>query len=894
MKNKHYKGLRKEQVEENRRKYGMNIVTPFHRHFALKDIAEKLNDTIVRLMLLALLASFILATLEYFSTPMRGGFNRSGDAGVFLLPLGILVAILIVVGVGYCLDSWCERAFRRIAKADDKALVKVLRNANLTETKRRNIVVGDLVLISEGDEVSADGELLEAVGLVVDESQLNGGEKVAKQAPREGEESVATNYVLRGSKVLRGHGLFRVQFVGNRTQYHGVYVPPTVDNSTQTPLNQRTARLERIMNYVGYGLAAAIVVLRTVHFLSDGASANLEFWSYFANTLLLALALIVCIVPEGLAMSSTLALALSMRHLRKASILVRKSAACEMLGRCSVVCVEADDWLLSDERSVAASHILGLEGQNLGSDKFSRLISESVAVNTMAGLNFSNYGDATAVGDPTEIALLKWLWKKSTDKSYEMLRLNALVVDRLLYNSERRYSATEVFSGELEGARIVYVHGDASTILSMSAETADGSSKEELLNEILNAQQNGLHTVGFAYQVLETAEKGIEGDACVANQLIFQGYISIALHEEDDVQTTLSSLNDAGIEVKIITQKTLAVAKVLAENTGILSDGEAVSATEIRHLNDEELQNRLERIRVVGDAMPSDKERIAEQLKAMGHVVAATGTTVDEIGLLEKADIGLTNGRTPQMVKEASDITILNGSFESVSQGVMLGRSIYLNIRRFVMFQLSVSILIGALMLLSAIWSVHSPLNAIQLLWVNLIMDAFGAIALASLPASPGIMWRKAQKRKDSPIVTRGMWMRIGSFASLAFFLLVGLLFAFSHFEVGGNLLDWSARAEASSFAHLDGFEESTFSTLLVFLLLMQMFNSRTLYSDKGLVAGLGKCIGLLSVAAIIVVVQILIVNFGGNLFGTAPLGWLDWLLVVVMSLLALSLGFLR
>ena len=894
MKNKHYKGLRKEQVEENRRKYGMNIVTPFHWHFALKELAEKLNDTIVRLMLLALLASFVLAALEYFSTPMSGGFNRSGDAGVFLLPLGILVAILLVVGVGYWLEYRCECAFRKIAKADDRAPVKVLRNGCLTETERRSIVVGDLVFISEGDEVPADGELLEAVRLVVDESQLSGGKKVAKQSPREGEESTATQYVLRGSKVLRGHGIFRVQFVGNRTQYHGVYVHPTIDNSNQSPLNQRTARLERLMNYVGYALAVAIVVLRTVHFLSDGASANLEFWSYFVNTLLLALTMVVCIVPEGLSMSSTLALALSMRQLRKASILVRKSAACETMGRCSVVCVEADDWLLSDDRSVAASHILGIDGQQLGTDKSSRLISEGIAVNTMAWLDISDYSEASAVGDPTEAALLKWLWKKSTDKSYEMLRLNALVVDRLLYSSERRYSATEVFSGEVPGARIVYVCGDALTVLSMSADTADGSQREVLEQEILTAQQNGLYTVGFACQELNATEKGIDGETCVSGHLTFQGYMSIALHERDDVLATLAEFEEAGVEVKIVTQKPLAVAKVLAENISHLSDGETVSASDLRDLSDDELQSRLEHVRVVGDALPSDKERIAVLLKAVGHTVAVTGTTVADIGLLEKADVGLTSGSSPQMVKDASDITLLNGEFQSAAKAVMWGRSVYLNIRRFIMFQLSVSILIGAVILLSAVLSVHSPLNAIQLLWVNLIMDTFGAIALASLPASQGIMRRKAQKKKDTPLVTRGMWMRIGAFAAVGFVLLVGLLFAFSWFEVGSNLLDWSARAEVTAFAHLNGIEESAFSTLFVFFLLMHLFNSRTLYSDKGLLAGLGKCTGLLLVAAIIVVVQVMIVYFGGDLFGTAPMGWIDWILIVVASMIVLSLGFLR
>ncbi|MFI3279594.1 MAG: calcium-translocating P-type ATPase, PMCA-type [Rikenellaceae bacterium] len=899
--NHHYKGLSKSQVEQSRAAYGENILTPPEKESLWSQFAEKFRDPIIMILLVALALSIGVALYQYFS-----GLEGSH---VFLEPVGILLAVILATVVGFLFELSANKKFEVLNKVNDDTLVKVIREGNICEVAKKEIVVGDIILLGTGEEVPADCILLEAISLQVNESTLTGEPIISKGTSPENfskESTYPTNHIMRGTTIADGHCTAEVVTVGDKTEYGKVYQGSQIDSSVTTPLNKQLNRLADLITKASYGIAALIVMGRLgVYFHSMESFDWVNFGSFILNTAMIAVTIIVVAVPEGLPMSVTLSLALSMKRMLETNNLVRKMHACETMGATTVICTDKTGTLTRNQMSVYQTNFYVLKEQELVCSEIGDIIAESLAINSTAHLDKSVEDNPRVLGNPTEGALLLWLEDMGED--YLTVREHSHIVEQLTFSTERKYMATIVDSATL-GKRILYVKGAPEIVLSLSKDvlavdgTIDKAEYSERISQQLLAYQNqAMRTLGFAYMIIEDDSKQLfkDGRVC-SSELTFLGICAISDPIRPDVPSSIKECLNAGISVKIVTGDTPGTAKEIGRQIGLWSDADGeknhITGVDFAAQSDEELLDRVLDIKIMSRARPMDKQRLVQLLQQKEQVVAVTGDGTNDAPALNAAQVGLSMGDGTSVAKEASDITILDNSFGSISRAVMWGRSLYQNIQRFILFQMTINVVACLIVLIGAFLGTESPLTVTQMLWVNLIMDTFAALALASLPANDSVM-RVPPRKSTDHIISKGMAQRIVGVGLFFVAILFSLIQYFKHVDIT-SLTEFSFTEYVQNIFNFtevpDGltpYELSLFFTIFVMLQFWNMFNAKAFMSGKSAFSALGKASGFLFTALLILVGQWLIVTFGGGMFNVVALQGIDWLIIIVSTSVVLLVG---
>ena len=749
------------------------------------------------------------------------------------------------------------------------------------------MVAGDVVMIGTGDEIPADGTLIDAVALMVDESSLTGEPACAKTTDSRDFDPEATfpsNRVMRGTKVMEGHGVFRAEAVGDRTENGKVFQAAQIDNSIKTPLDEQLERLGSLITKLGYAVAALVVVGRLGIYFSNEPFEWISFITYLLQTVMLAVTLLVVSVPEGLPMAVTLSLAYSMRRMLKTNNLVRKLHACETMGATTVICTDKTGTLTQNRMRVASMQFYPVEG--FTQQQCDALVREGMAVNSTASLDLSRKDDPQPIGNPTEGALLLWLHDNGCD--YLELKRRAGRVAELPFSTERKYMATAVVSAAEAGRRILYVKGAPEILLTMC--DMPQQQREGIRTTLAEYQNQAMRTLAFAFRPLADGEQGITPEG-ISGRLAMLGIAAISDPVREEVPAAVTECRNAGIEVKIVTGDTTATAREIGRRIGLWSDNtdtdrNIITGPEFEALDERQLADRVMDLKIIARARPMDKKRLVEALQAHNQVVAVTGDGTNDAPALKAANVGLSMGDGTSVAKEASDITIIDNSFGSIARAVMWGRSLYLNIQRFILFQLTVNVAACLTVLFGAFTGTESPLTVTQMLWVNLILDTFAAMALASLPPSPQVMNAKPRDR-SAFIITSHMKRRIISTGGLFFLLMMALLYLFRHADVESLLQPW--HLDFSSPGHISPYELSLFFTLQFW----NLFNARAFGTGRS-AFHMAHCDGFVFIALLILVGQYLIVTFGGTMFSVVPLKAADWGIVIAATSAVLWVGELR
>ena len=889
----HYKGLSEAQVLENRRKYGENTLTPSEKESLWKQFLEKFTDPIIIILLVALIFSFGVSTYEFIVH--NEGLNA------FLEPVGILFAILLATGVAFYFEVKANKQFEILNQVNDDIYYKVIREERVSQVLKKDIVVGDIVLLETGEEVPADGELLEAISLHINESTLTGEPMVHKTTnPTEFEQEATypSNYICRGTSVVDGHCVLEVKKVGDATEYGKVFEGVQIDSTIKTPLNEQLDHLADLITKVSYAIAALVIIGRLIVYFSSQVN-NIEsidwvlFGGYLLNTVMIAITVVVVAVPEGLPMSVTLSLAYSMRRMMATNNLVRKMHACETMGAATVICTDKTGTLTQNQMTIYETYF------NPSADE--KLIAESMAVNSTAYLDFSAQEKPTVLGNPTEGALLLWLYSKGIN--YLPIREECEVIQQLTFSTERKYMATLVRSAAL-GKNILYVKGAPEIVMTFcheGGEFCSTISQTDFEGKLLQYQQQAMRTIGFAYKVIDDPKTIIsENGKLVINGLQFIGITAIADPVRADVPAAIEECMHAGIQVKIVTGDTPGTAKEIARQIRLwdesCSDINHITGAEFAAMNDTELLERIPHLRVISRARPLDKARLVNLLQQRGEVVAVTGDGTNDAPALKAAQVGLSMGDGTSVAKEASDITILDNSFSSIGKAVMWGRSLYLNIQRFILFQMTINVAACIIVLFGAFLGVQSPLTVTQMLWVNLIMDTFAALALASLPPSQRVMNDPPRQRKAN-IITKEMARGIFGVGGLFVLLLFGFIQYFKNEDMT-SLTQFSITDYFVNFFHFGSFENglsayelSLFFSIFVMLQFWNMFNAKAYRTGRSAFAEIGKSQGFIMIAAAIIIGQVVITSFGGAMFSVTPLLLTDWCFIIAATSLVLWIG---
>ena len=843
MKEHQHRGLTSAQVEESRRLHGDNLITPRKGDSAWKLFAEKFRDPIIQVLLVAALLSLAMAFID----------------GEFLETIGIICAIVLATCVGFFFELDAMRRFKRLNLVNDDIPVKVVRDGEMTEVPRRDVVVGDLVYVENGETVPADGKLVKAVSLKINESTLTGEPEVDKTTDErffDAEATYPSDALLRGTTVVDGYGEMIVEAVGDRTEAGRVTEQSSIASEEPTPLYKQLTRLSRMIGKIGIAVSIAIFVAMLAKAYLGGELSTGD-WVQTSKELLrifmVSVALIVMAVPEGLPMSITLSLALSMRRMLKTNNLVRKMHACETMGAITVICTDKTGTLTRNEMRVHETKFY--------QEGIDDLIREGIAANSTAFLD--THGKV--IGNPTEGALLLWLRDQGVD--YAALRDGAKVVDQLTFTTERKFMATLVDSPL--GGRYLYIKGAPEIVLNRCASFPDKTAVEA---QLAAYQNMAMRTLGFAYGRCDGAQDC--GEALERCPLTFVGIAAISDPVRDDVPAAVHECLDAGIGVKIVTGDTPATAKEIGRQIGLWTaedtDYNYITGADFAALSDEELLERVQALKIMSRARPLDKQRLVRLLQQRGEVVAVTGDGTNDAPALNFAQVGLSMGTGTSVAKEASDITLLDDSFSSIATAVMWGRSLYRNIQRFVLFQLTINVVAVVIVLLGSVFGSELPLTVTQMLWVNLIMDTFAALALASLPPSRSVMKEKPRKSSDF-IITPAMSRSILGTAALFIVVLLGMLF-------------WFGEA-------ITPYELSAFFTVFVMLQFWNMFNAKGFASTQPLIFSWKGCYAFFAVLLLILVGQFIIVTWGGEVFRTVPLTWNDWLLIIGSTSLVMWVG---
>ena len=940
---KHYQGLTDAEVLESRKKNGVNILTPPEKESLWSKFMEKFEDPLIRILLVAGLLSVGIAGYEFW------GLGHSWTA--FFEPIGIFVAILLATGLSFYFELIADKEFSILNQVNDDEPVKVIRNGFTIEVPKKDIVVGDIVILSTGDEIPADAELLEAVTLQVDESTLT-GEPVCSKTTDKGafdkEATFPSNHVMRGTKVMEGHGVCRVFAVGDKTENGKVFEAAQIDDSVKTPLNEQLDGLSDLITKLSYIFAGIVIVGRLFVFfnwnplaLTLAIPTAIFFWmvikkfddfskgkcgisifvffailmamvvglfmhlnsgqdissllSHTMQTLMIAVTLIVVAVPEGLPMAVNLSLAYSMRRMLKTNNLVRKMHACETMGATTVICTDKTGTLTQNQMKIYQTNFYSLADQKLSDNEISTIIKEGIAVNSTASLDLSDANKAKVLGNPTEGALLLWL--KDNGVNYQTLKDNTTLVEELPFSTERKYMATVVKSSL--GKKILYVKGAPEIIHSLCNQTCGNVAKADIDQQLVQYQNQAMRTLGFAYQELNDNDVTIRENKVVADNLTFLGIVAISDPVREDVPAAVEECLKAGINVKIVTGDTPGTAKEIGRQIGLWTDNDTdkniIMGPELAALSDEELDKIVLDLKIIARARPMDKKRLVESLQRRNQVVSVTGDGTNDAPALNAAHVGLSMGDGTSVAKEASDITIIDNSFSSIGRAVMWGRSLYQNIQRFLLFQLTVNVAACFIVLIGAFMGVESPLTVTQMLWVNLIMDTFGAMALASLPPSKEVMKDKPRNR-DSFIINKSMGINIFGVGTLFFLITLGFLYIFQHADITSVKDLLTLKLGAKNI--VTPYEQTLLFSIFVWTHFWYMFNARS-YETNSSFFGIKHSSGFWTIVLVIVIGQILIVELLYNFFNVAPMfhtadwqinasGCIDWLLIVGLSSLVL------
>lgn len=925
-----YKGLSSKEVLESREKWGSNNLTPPKKVSLFKLFIEKFNDPIIRILIIAAVLSFAIA------------FAHND----FTETLGIIIAIFLATGVGFWFEVDANRKFDLLNTIGDQTLVRVVRDGRVVEVEKNDIVKGDIVLLETGEEIPADGKLLESTSLIVNESTLTGESSISKttiESQFKKDVTYPSNMVLRGTTVLEGGGVMEVTVIGDQTEIGKVATASTEESGEKTPLTKQLDRLAKIIGVVGFTLAsltffallfgnilskdslysfsqlwllistlvafliiiarfwlpivgdarellfpdkerkrehsmlfwiligvAVFVISLAGGYLAFGIDPfNVVSWptmeslGHILNYFMIAVTMIVVAVPEGLPMSVTLSLALNMRRMLKSNNLVRKMHACETMGAINVICTDKTGTLTKNQMSVQERFFGDFER-----DK--NIIFEGIAVNSTAHIDFSNPQALKTIGNPTESSLI--LWMHGEGVSYSELRDRAKERIRVPFSTLRKYMATSVASSALDGKAVIYVKGAPEIIAAMC-----NNVPQNLTEQLTACQNRAMRTLAFAYKIDDTEQ--VE-DEISKGGFSFLGFVAIADPVRDDVPAAVARCIEAGIAIKIVTGDTPATAKEIARQIGLWgstdSDLNHISGVDFEALSDEELLNRVNDIKIMSRARPSDKQRFVRLLQKRGGVVAVTGDGTNDAPALNFAHVGLSMGTGTSVAKQASDITLIDDSFASIGSAVMWGRSLYKNIQRFILFQLTINVVAILTLFIGSFTGMATPLTITQMLWINIIMDTFAAAALASLPPSMDVMKDKPRKESDF-IITKDMGINILGVGAMMVVAFMFLLYYLSHSVVDS------------------AYGLSLFFTTFVMVQFWNMFNAKAYASgNSSAFKNIGGSIGFVLVGLLIVVGQVLIVNYGGKMFRTVPISFIDWIIVIASTSIVLWIGEIR
>jgi len=843
-------GLSSGEAEKSRREHGENTLTPPKRTPLWKLYIEKYKDPIIKILVVAAVVSLGLAMIE----------------GEYIETIGIILAIILATTIGFWFEMDAAKKFNVLTALGEESPVKVRRDGHVVQIARKDVVVGDVVIIEVGDEIPADGTLIDSVDLQIDESSLTGEPIITKHADPKKNDTEATypsSKVLRSTMVMNGRGTYQVTEVGDATEIGRVARSSTEITAVKTPLNIQLDKLAKLISKVGTGIAVAAFIIflgRDIYADAQGVWHSTDYIRMAEVVLkyfMMAVTLIVMAVPEGMPMAVTLSLALNMRRMLKNNNLVRKLHACETMGAVTVICTDKTGTLTQNKMQVA--DMVKYDGNDI--------FNSSIALNTTAHLEES--GDK-GIGNPTEVALLLWLNKQGVD--YRPLRKDELIEHQLPFSTERKYMATVA---NINNVRWLFVKG-APEIVSKFCDI-DDVEREDIRKKLATFQNQAMRTLAFACKKLAEGEQPDASKLTADSHLTFMGIAAISDPIRPDVPAAVKECVSAGINVKIVTGDTKATAVEIARQIGIWdehTDDEAqITGPDFAALSDEEAFKRVMKLRVMSRARPSDKQRLVNLLQQNGAVVAVTGDGTNDAPALNHAHVGLSLGSGTSVAKEASDMTLIDDSFRSIVNAVMWGRSLYRNIQRFLYFQLIVNVTALLLVLGGSLIGTDLPLTVTQILWVNLIMDTFAALALASLPPSAEVMRDKPRKQTDF-IITKGMMRGIVGIG-LAFFAILFVMLIYG-MQTGGEMQ-----------VH----ELSVFFTTFVMLQFWNLFNAKCFGSDHSAFNSFSHDKGLLLVLVIILVGQWLIVTFGGKMFRTVPLSLTEWLLIIAATSSVLWVG---
>ncbi len=883
-----YIGLNDQQVAESRRIHGSNVLTPPAKVSEWKLFLEKFSDPLILILLVAGVLSVAISIYEYVALD-EGGY-------VFFEPVGIFMAIILATTLAFYFERKADKEFSLLNKVNDDVKVQVVRNGLTVEIPKKDVVVGDVVLLNTGEEIPADGHLEEAVSLNVDESTLT-GEPVAHKTVNpddfDPEATFPSDAVMRGTKVMEGHGVMTVTAVGDSTENGKVFEAAQIDDSVKTPLNEQLEGLGSLITKVSYAFALLIVLGRVIMYFTNPAIEFewVHFMAYFLQTLMIAVTLVVVSVPEGLPMSVTLSLAYSMRRMIKTNNLVRKMHACETMGATTVICTDKTGTLTQNQMQVSDTSFYGLPDQSLSplTDGLARDIAKGIAVNSTAQLDMSDPAHPVALGNPTEGALLLWLNGQGLD--YMTLKESVNVIGELPFSTERKYMATLV--RRADGREWLYVKGAPEIVVSLCGMLPEGVTRESLDALLLSYQNQAMRTLGFACgEIPVGATVDMQNISALSGLLRFVGVVAISDPVRADVPQAVSEVRNAGIKVKIVTGDTPATAREIGRQIGLWEDADGdrniITGTEFAALSDAELRDRVDDLKIIARARPMDKKRLVEALQARNEVVAVTGDGTNDAPALKAAHVGLSMGDGTSVAKEASDITIIDNSFTSIGRAVMWGRSLYRNIQRFILFQMTVNVAASFIVLAGAFMGMQSPLTVTQMLWVNLIMDTFAAMALATLPPSYSVMEEKPRSRSAFIINKAMAWLIVGV-GALFFFMLFALLWYFQHTDLDSLTQMWQVPFLPVNKG-LSPYELSMFFTIFVFLQFWNMFNAKAFATGRSALHMKG-CSEFVGIVIGIFLGQIAIVQLGQEFFNVVPLKLVDWVIIIGGTSVVLWVG---
>jgi Ca2+-transporting ATPase len=875
---------------------GCNIIPEPESEPLWKAYLAKFKDPIIIILLVALGLSLCISLYEMFV--------MGKSTSCLIEPLGVLIAILLATGIAFIFEYNAEKEFKILNKAKDERKVKVLRWRSAYEAEeggwpqiyeipRGDVCLGDIVKLESGDEIPADGILLEAISLRIDESNFTGEpftRKYVEIDPTRPESTYPQNFLLRGTTLIEGTALYKVTAVGPETEEGKGAQILQEESTVETPLNDQLNRLAKTITKASYIIATLVVIGRLLIFFltsSPGEREILDVIHVIINSVMLAVTLIVVTVPEGLPMSVTISLALSMRKMLKEKNLVRKLHACETMGATTVICTDKTGTLTYNKMSVVKQEFSGVEMD---------FMALSISINSTAELSDDESGKLRAIGNPTEGALLLWLNELGYD--YRALRASLIITSQEPFSTETKRMIT-VAKDEHTGKSVRYIKGAPEIVLEMSDSIAGNRTKEEILSYLQSYQSKGMRTLGFAYQEMDLEEAPV----------IFAGIVGIADPVRDDVREAIDICrNNAGVRVIMITGDVALTANEISRQSGIMDAQEpmqVLTGAEFALMSDEEIKTRvIPELKVLSRARPEDKARLVTLLQEMGEVVAVTGDGTNDAPALKKAQVGLSMGDGTSRAKEASDITIIDNSFTSINKGILWGRSLYLNIKRFILFQMTINVCACLIVLLGAFLGLDSPLTVTQMLWVNLIMDTFAAMALSSIPPDRRVMNAPPRDSK-SHIIDRKMAIRI-IVGGLIFFIVMTLIWRLLwHTDITSvrDLLNMETlnrlfreALDPSTKQHLSGFERGVFFSIFVMLQFWNLFNARYFRTKGSVLQDIldslfnrkrfkeSASLTLVMVAGIILIGQYLITNVAGAFFDVAPLSWSDWWLILLIT----------